>query len=214
MNTFYTIILHQARKKLGLSYGEYIAIDSISILSKQRKFDFWCVISDEKLAENLELSRATIKRAIKKGKKLGLIETEYGRKRTTDKWQQLTVLNEKYQNDTIDPEKYQNEPKVGSKWANSRLKVNLSSIIDKDKEIYREDIDDLKKLGKLFDRQYETINETAWQLWNTHMDEMGKKRTLSTIRLELYELLQSNNPAEMIRNSIRNGWRTLQKTKK
>lgn len=56
----YTTIIHPLRKALNLSMNEYAVLDSIMRLSNNTEFSGWCVISREKLAEALDLSKPTI----------------------------------------------------------------------------------------------------------------------------------------------------------
>lgn len=88
----YTTILHEARTRLGLSLVEYCVIDSIHNLS-HRPDHPWCTVSKEILGEFLNLGRATVFRAIKKGLDGGLLEkNERGDLRTTEKWIQAVVI--------------------------------------------------------------------------------------------------------------------------
>ena len=88
----YTTILHETRVRLGLSLVEYCVIDSIHNLSHRPNHP-WCTVSKEGIGDFLNLGRATVFRAIKKGLDDGLLEkNERGDLRTTDKWIQAVVV--------------------------------------------------------------------------------------------------------------------------
>ncbi len=87
----YTTILHQARRKLGITMTEYSVADTIHKLGGgkgSRKIGGWVYGSKEGIGNNLGISRRTVIRAVNKLEKLGLIErqpkTNY--LRSTDKW--------------------------------------------------------------------------------------------------------------------------------
>jgi hypothetical protein len=79
----YTIILHQKRKKLGLTPMEYCVCDSIHKLSKE-----WCSKSKKGLAEFLGISEREVFRIIRKLLEKKLIEKDPKTKhlKTTQRW--------------------------------------------------------------------------------------------------------------------------------
>ena len=82
----YTVVLHEVREKLGISFNTYAVVDSIHKLSSSDYRFPYCVMSKEDMAEFLCLSRRTIFRSIDEAQEMGLIErTEHGL-RATDKW--------------------------------------------------------------------------------------------------------------------------------
>ena len=82
----YTMILHEARTKLGLSLVEYCVLDSIHNLS-HRPNNPYCTLSKDNMAVFLGVNRATIFRALKKGSEKGLLEKNgRGDLRSTEKW--------------------------------------------------------------------------------------------------------------------------------
>ena len=83
----YTLVFHDVRKRLGISWHEYGVIDSIHKLSHHSENHLYCSASKEKIADFLGLSRRTIFNAIEVGIKMGLVEkNERGDLRTTQKW--------------------------------------------------------------------------------------------------------------------------------
>jgi hypothetical protein len=52
-NLIYSKIQHIPRKKLDLSVLEYILADMIYQLSTNPKYNYWCVISKDTMAEEL-----------------------------------------------------------------------------------------------------------------------------------------------------------------
>ena len=89
----YTLILHGIRKELGLTLAEYAVIDTIGVLSNNRSYP-WCRKSKERIADDLEVSRSTVFRAVAKGLKQGLVEkgTRQGELRTTQLWLDTVTL--------------------------------------------------------------------------------------------------------------------------
>ena len=55
---------HSVRKALQLSLNEMAVLCDIKKMSQNRKFDYWCIKSKDKIADWLDLSRATVFRAI------------------------------------------------------------------------------------------------------------------------------------------------------
>ena len=92
----YTMILHDARRKLGLTANEYIVADSIHRLSSKSSNPIpgWCWASRETLGEAASLSRKSthdlIDRLIKKEVVERHTETSY--LRTTDLWFNTVVV--------------------------------------------------------------------------------------------------------------------------
>ena len=85
----YTLVLHYARKKLGITINEYCLADTIHKLSSNRSsVPGWCYASKERLATGLGFSRQSIHTMINKLKKLNLVEVdpETTYLRTTEVW--------------------------------------------------------------------------------------------------------------------------------
>jgi len=55
---------HSVRKALQLSLNEMAVLCDIKKMSQNRKFNYWCIKSKDKIADWLDLSRATVFRAI------------------------------------------------------------------------------------------------------------------------------------------------------
>lgn len=95
-NLTYTLVLHQIRKKLGLTIMEYCFADCIYHLSNNpnSKIQGWCYASKETLSDFLGISPkhafALIKRLIQKGLVERDEETKY--LKTTSKWYESVVL--------------------------------------------------------------------------------------------------------------------------
>lgn len=92
----YTLILHQIRKKLGLSLMEYCIADSIYHLSNnpKNKVQGWCYASKETLADFIGTTQRTVFSNINHLIIKGLIEKdeETSYLRTTPKWYENVVL--------------------------------------------------------------------------------------------------------------------------
>lgn len=85
----YTLILHSARKKLGISIHEYCLADSVHKLSSTHSpVPGWCFASKEQLGQSLGFSRQSIHGMIKRLREAGLVELqpETGYLRSTQKW--------------------------------------------------------------------------------------------------------------------------------
>lgn len=96
VSPIYTVILHEPRKKLGLSVNEYTIIDTIDRLSNRPPDYVWCRKSIDSIANDLGVNRATVFRAIKKAVDQELVEKEGNRKlghRSTPKWFEAVVVH-------------------------------------------------------------------------------------------------------------------------
>ena len=91
----YTVVLHEVRERLNLSFNTYAVIDSVHKLSHSDPNYFYCTASKEKIAEFLAISRRTIFNSLEEGLKKGLLEkNERGDLRTTQKWVDTVELYE------------------------------------------------------------------------------------------------------------------------
>jgi len=91
----YTLILHSARKKLGITTNEYTLADTIHKLSSNRSsIPGWCYASKARLGESLGFSRRSIHNMQQKLETLDIIEIQEGTgyTRTTDKWWQAVEV--------------------------------------------------------------------------------------------------------------------------
>lgn len=70
----YSIIFHELRVKWDLTITEYCILNSIDVLSHNRKYDGWCVQSKHNIADSIGVSRRSVQRAITKLEALGLVE--------------------------------------------------------------------------------------------------------------------------------------------
>jgi len=97
-NLTYTLVLHQARNKLGLALMEYCVADCIYHLSNnpQSKIQGWCYSSKENMAKFLGTSSATIFNNINKLIEKGLVEKDEETKylRTTKKWYENVIVSD------------------------------------------------------------------------------------------------------------------------
>lgn len=85
----YTVILHAARKKLGITINEYCLADTVHKLSSNRSsVPGWCYASKEHLGEGLGFSRQSIHNMINSLKEKELLELDEstGYIRTSEKW--------------------------------------------------------------------------------------------------------------------------------
>lgn len=91
----YTLVLHSARKELGISINEYGLADSIHKLSGSRSaVPGWCYASKEQLGATLGFSRQSIHTMINNLKEKGIVEmqAETGYLRSTDLWRDTVEI--------------------------------------------------------------------------------------------------------------------------
>ncbi len=91
----YTLVLHSARKHLGITINEYCLADSIHKLSGSRSaVPGWCYASKEQLGKSLGFSRQSIHSMINKLKHKELIEVQHetGYLRSTDLWRDTVEI--------------------------------------------------------------------------------------------------------------------------
>ena len=93
----YTTILHPLRKAYNLSIHEYCILDSIYMLSHNKKYGGWCVMSKRDIGKELDLSERTVFVTIDLLEAKGLIDkSEKGFLRTTDEWNELIANKHDY----------------------------------------------------------------------------------------------------------------------
>lgn len=93
----YTTIIHPIRRAYNLSLNEYCILDSIYMLSNNEKYGGWCIMSKQKIAEELDLSEKTVQRAILALEAKGLIKKSEAKfLRTTDEWNELVANKHDY----------------------------------------------------------------------------------------------------------------------
>ena len=91
----YTLVLHSARKELGISIHEYCLADTVHKLSGSRSpVPGWCYASKEQMGKTLGFSRQSIHSMILTLKKQGLIEIQEGTGylRSTDLWRDTVAI--------------------------------------------------------------------------------------------------------------------------
>lgn len=92
MQPQYCTMYHPIRKQFGLTISDYVIIDGIEKLSRRPDHP-WCTQSKEAMADFMEVSRATVFRAIEKGIEKELIEkNERGDLRASTKWVEAVLL--------------------------------------------------------------------------------------------------------------------------
>jgi hypothetical protein len=101
----YTTINHEARVSLGLSITEYCVFDLIHHLATNPKNSQmgWCYAKKETLASYLDLSRATVFRAIKKGLTDDLLEKHPDQPaliKATSNWYEVVMIKGESHNET------------------------------------------------------------------------------------------------------------------
>lgn len=89
----YTIIPYNAKKELNLTNHEYAVIDTIDQLSKDRKYGYFCVLTQKNIGEKLNISQSTVARIIKKAKKLDYVYGVYSKIKTTELWNKLVYTH-------------------------------------------------------------------------------------------------------------------------
>lgn len=86
----------------NLSFNEYAVLESIRTLSTLKRLDFWCVVSQQQMADSLGLSRRWMTQCFGMLEAKGLIERRKlehtdTATRTTDEWNEwFSPINEKY----------------------------------------------------------------------------------------------------------------------
>ena len=91
----YTTIIHPLRKAFNLSMNEYCVLDTIYHLSKNNKYWGWCIQSQSRIWEILDLSRRTIVKIINTLIEKWLIEKWQTWFRTVDEWNDLISNKDK-----------------------------------------------------------------------------------------------------------------------
>jgi MarR family len=109
----YTLVLHSAREKLGITLNEYAVADLIYHLANNPKNDFhgWCYASKEALGDFVGIDRATVFRIIDRLIEKGIIirnpETKY--LQASELWYNTVVLP-KIRRNAIDSRKMRLPP--------------------------------------------------------------------------------------------------------
>jgi len=101
----YTTINHEARARLGLTINEYCVYDLIhNLASNPKNIQMgWCYAKKETIADYLDLGRATVFRAIKKGLKINLLEKHPEQPaflKATSDWYDSVMIKTESQNET------------------------------------------------------------------------------------------------------------------
>ena len=101
----YTTINHEARVRLGLTINEYCVYDLIhNLASNPKNIQMgWCYAKKETIADYLDLSRATVFRAIKKGLEINLLEKHPEQPaflKATSDWYDSVMIKVESQNET------------------------------------------------------------------------------------------------------------------
>jgi len=136
----YTIINHEARVRLGLTINEYCVFDLIHNLASNPKNAQmgWCYARKETLAGYLDLGRATVFRAIKKGLSIDLLEKHPDQPallKATSNWFDSVMIKTESQYET-------NSLKVRSQESQSEtnLSIKMRANKDIDKEINNDSV--------------------------------------------------------------------------
>lgn len=88
----YTTIIHPLRKALCLSCNEYCVLDAIYKLSNNSKYGGWCIQKNQKIAEELDISKRTIITVKKTLNTKGYIDIdEHGNSRPSEFIRELFV---------------------------------------------------------------------------------------------------------------------------
>lgn len=90
----YTVIDHDARKSLGISFTEFAVADEIYHLSNNETG--WCYKTKENIAERFGISRRSVHSAINALIEAGLVErhSETKHLRTTQKWYETVIFTD------------------------------------------------------------------------------------------------------------------------
>lgn len=141
----YTIINHEARVRLGLTINEYCVFDLIHNLASNPKNAQmgWCYARKETLAGYLDLGRATVFRAIKKGLDLGLLEKHADQPallKATSNWFDSVMIKTESQYET---------GSIKARHQASQSETNLSIKMRVNKDIDKEKNNDRNRQKKL-----------------------------------------------------------------
>jgi len=102
MEARFFLIIPKIKKKFGLTYEQFIVIQSIHYLSSSNEKFPWCVASRQQIAKFCGISERTVFRAIQKGIELGLIvkDERTGFLRTTAKWHKALYIEDENGSET------------------------------------------------------------------------------------------------------------------
>ena len=183
----YNLVLHKARKKLGIRVNEYCIADSIYHLSHNPRslIQGWCYASKEFLGELLSITPQAVWGILKRLSEKGIIEKNKDDRRylrTTQKWYDAVILmklkmREEYK-ETLDTRKLDD----------IKQKETLCSTPHQHKETL--DNKD-KELSKLL---YNLIREENpnWYIkpdWNKWAEEIRKLREIDNRTYEQIEFI-------------------------
>lgn len=87
----YTTIIHPLRKAYNLSLNEYCVLEAIRTLSNNTKYQGWCLMSQDRIAKALDVSRRWMTQCYSSLERKGLIERRRESEqdtavRTVDEW--------------------------------------------------------------------------------------------------------------------------------
>jgi hypothetical protein len=86
----YTTVIHPLRKALNLSVNEYCLLEAIRNLANKKKYNYYCVMSKQGLADGLDVSRRFVHKSISMFLLRGFIEkNNKGHVRTSDAYNEL-----------------------------------------------------------------------------------------------------------------------------
>jgi len=130
----YTIINHEARVRLGLTINEYCVFDLIHNLASNPKNAQmgWCYARKETLAGYLDLGRATVFRAIKKGLNLRLLEKHSDQPallKATSEWFDNVMIKTESQYET---DSLKTRHQASQSETNQSIKMRVNKDIDKE----------------------------------------------------------------------------------
>ena len=114
----FTLVYHQARRKLSLSLNEYCIADSIYNLSNNPNSEIkgWCYASKETLGDYLDISAWSVWDILKRLIDKGLVEKNINDRRylrTTQKWYDNVVLL-RVKSRSKETQDILGKPKIGS----------------------------------------------------------------------------------------------------
>lgn len=165
----YTTINHEARVRLGLTINEYCVCDLIHNLASNPKNTQmgWCYARKETLANYLDLSRATIFRAIQKGLKGNLLEKHPDQPaflKATSYWYDSVMIKVESQNDTASlkvrhyPSQNETQPRI-------KLRVNKDIDKENDKNTVepKSSVNSLSSIGDVLGNHQSTLLDVAYE---------------------------------------------------
>lgn len=193
----YTTINHEARVRWGLTINEYCVFDLIHNLASNPKNTQmgWCYARKETLANYLDLSRATVFRAINKGLKNNLLEKHPDQPaflKATSQWYESVMIKIESQNDTASlkvryrPSQVETQPRI-------KMRVNKdidNKENDKNTAERKSSVNNLSSIGEVLSNHQLSITDAVYE-WQVEAIRLWEELGLSdNPSKEFYKLIR------------------------